>query len=469
MSIEAAFMVPHPPLIVPQVGKGNEKQVEKTIMSYDKVGSLVADISPDTIIISSPHATMYGDYFHISPGKKAAGSFAGFGAPEVSFHEDYDTELVSEIERLAKANGFPAGTLGERDPKLDHGTMVPLYFIRKHYSGGRIIRIGLSGLPLTDHYILGQIIQKAVDNTGRKAVYIASGDLSHKLQEYGPYGFAKEGPEYDARIMDVCGRGSFDEMFDFDESFCDKAAECGHRSFVIMAGALNGYELDITAFSHEDVTGVGYGICSFYPVKGEDGEIRQSESRRFLEKYLDELDRKLNEKREKSDAYVRLAVKTIETFIKTGHVIDVPGDVSAELREKRAGAFVSIHKLGSLRGCIGTILPTADCIAQEIINNAISASARDPRFDPITPDELQFLEVNVDVLGDPEDISSPEELDVKRYGVIVTKGRKRGLLLPDLDGVDTVEEQLSIAKRKAGIDPFDNDVELQRFEVVRHY
>lgn len=469
MSIEAAFMVPHPPLIVPQVGKGNEKQVEKTIMSYDKVGSLVADISPDTIIISSPHATMYGDYFHISPGKKAAGSFAGFGAPEVSFHEDYDAELVSEIERLAKANGFPAGTLGERDPELDHGTMVPLYFIRKHYSGGRIIRIGLSGLPLTDHYILGQIIQKAVDNTGRKAVYIASGDLSHKLQEYGPYGFAKEGPEYDARIMDVCRRGSFDEMFDFDESFCDKAAECGHRSFVIMAGALNGYELDITAFSHEDVTGVGYGICSFYPVKGEDGEIRQSESRRFLEKYLDELDRKLNEKREKSDAYVRLAVKTIETFIKTGHVIDVPGDVPAELREKRAGAFVSIHKLGSLRGCIGTILPTADCIAQEIINNAISASARDPRFDPITPDELQFLEVNVDVLGDPEDISSPEELDVKRYGVIVTKGRKRGLLLPDLDGVDTVEEQLSIAKRKAGIDPFDNDVELQRFEVVRHY
>ena len=412
---------------------------------------------------------MYGDYFHISPGKKASGSFAGFGAPEVSFDEDYDAELVSEIERLSKANGFPAGTLGERDPGLDHGMMVPLYFIRKYYSRGKIIRIGLSGLPLTDHYILGQIIQKAVDNTGRKAVYIASGDLSHKLQEYGPYGFAKEGPEYDARIMDVCSRGAFDEMFDFDESFCDKAAECGHRSFVIMAGALNGYELDITEYSHEDVTGVGYGICSFYPVKGKDGEICQSDDRRFLEKYLDELDRKLNEKREKSDAYVRLAVKTIETFIKTGHVIDIPDEIPAELREKRAGAFVSIHKLGSLRGCIGTILPTTDCVAQEIINNAISASARDPRFNPITQDELQFLEVNVDVLGDPEDISSPEELDVKRYGVIVTKGRKRGLLLPDLDGVDTVDEQLSIAKRKAGIDPGDTDVELQRFEVVRHY
>lgn len=469
MGIAAAFMVPHPPLIVPQVGKGSEKQVETTIRSYEKVAYEIADIAPETIVISSPHATMYGDYFHISPGKRAIGSFSGFRAPEVSFDEEYDFDLVSEIERLAKANGFPAGTLGERDPQLDHGTMVPLYFIRQKYKGGKIVRVGLSGLPLTDHYILGKIIQKAIDITERKTVFVASGDLSHKLQEYGPYGFAKEGPEYDRRIMDVCSRGAFGEMFDFDESFCDKAAECGHRSFVIMAGVFDGYETEAKQFSHEDVTGVGYGICSFYPKKNEAGEILQSEDRKFLEKYMDELDRRLNEKREKSDAYVRLAIRTIETYIRTGRVIDIPDDIPAELKEKRAGAFVSIHKLGSLRGCIGTILPTTECVAQEIINNAVSASTRDPRFDAITTDELQFLEINVDVLGDPEDISSPDELDVKRYGVIVTKGRKRGLLLPDLDGVDTVEEQLSIAKRKAGIDPDDEDVELQRFEVVRHY
>ena len=469
MGIAAAFMVPHPPLIVPQVGKGSEKQVETTIRSYEKVADEIAEIAPETIIVSSPHATMYGDYFHISPGKSAFGSFSGFRAPEVSFDEEYDSELVSEIERLAKANGFSAGTLGERDPALDHGTMVPLYFIRQKYKGGKIVRVGLSGLPLTDHYILGKIIQKAIDITGRKTVFVASGDLSHKLQDYGPYGFAKEGPEYDNRIMDVCSRGAFGEMFDFDESFCDKAAECGHRSFVIMAGAFDGYETEAKQFSHEDVTGVGYGICSFYPKKNDAGEIILSEDRKFLEKYMDELDRRLNEKREKSDAYVRLAISTIETYIRTGHVIDIPDDTPAELKEKRAGAFVSIHKLGSLRGCIGTILPTTECVAQEIINNAVSASTRDPRFDAITTDELQFLEINVDVLGDPEDISSPDELDVKRYGVIVTKGRKRGLLLPDLDGVDTVEEQLSIAKRKAGIDPDDEDVELQRFEVVRHY
>ena len=135
--------------------------------------------------------------------------------------------------------------------------------------------------------------------------------------------------------------------------------------------------------------------------------------------------------------------------------------------KKRAGAFVSIHKQGSLRGCIGTILPTEDNVAAEIIQNAISASSFDPRFDPITADELKYLEINVDVLGEPEDIDSPSQLDVKRYGVIVSSGGKRGLLLPDLEGVDTVEDQIDIARRKAGIRPGER-LKLQRFEVVRH-
>ena len=461
MGIVAAFMVPHPPLIVSEVGKGNEEQVRVTIGSYEKVAEEIAKIEPETIIISSPHATMYEDYFHISPGKRACGDFGNFRASQVAFDEEYDSELVDEIEKLASENGLAAGTMGERMPELDHGTMVPLYFIRKHYKGGKIVRIGLSGQPLTDHYKLGQIIQKAVSSLGRKVVYVASGDLSHKLQEYGPYGFAKEGPEYDARIMDVAGRAAFGEMLDFDETFCEKAAECGHRSFVIMAGVLDGTDVKVTKYSHEDVTGVGYGICSFYPTE-------ENDERHFLDKYMKELDKKLEEKREKSDEYVKLARLSLETYIRDGFLIDMPEELPTEMKETRAGAFVSIHKLGKLRGCIGTILPTTKCVAQEIINNAISASTKDPRFNPITPDELPFLDINVDVLGDPEDISSPDELDVKRYGVIVTNGYRRGLLLPDLDGVDTVEEQIDIAKRKAGIG-VDEPVKLQRFEVIRHY
>ncbi len=268
MSLLASFMVPHPPLIVPAVGRGGEKEVMKTIESYEKVADEIASFEPETIIITSPHSVMYYDYFHISPGAGAKGSFEGFRAPQIKFDEQYDEELVGKICQIASREDFPCGTRGERDPELDHGTMVPLWFIRNKYKGGKIVRIGLSGLPYSDHYKLGRMIAEAVGFLDRKAVFVASGDLSHKLQDYGPYGYAKEGPEYDEKIMDVMGRAAFDELLEFDEDFCDRAAECGHRSFVIMAGAWDGIKVKAHTYSHEDVTGVGYGICSFYPEGG---------------------------------------------------------------------------------------------------------------------------------------------------------------------------------------------------------
>ncbi len=460
MPVLAAFMVPHPPMIIPEIGKGSEKQIGETIRAYRKIASEIARLRPETIIISSPHAVVYSDYFHISPGEGAAGNFGNFGAAGVSFREAYDAELRDRICAAAKEAGFPAGTLGEREKKLDHGTMVPLYFIRQQYRDFRLVRIGLSGLSLAEHYHLGQIIRLAVEDTGRRAVYIASGDLSHKLQAYGPYGFAAEGPEYDKRIMDVCARGAFSELLDFEESFCEKAAECGHRSFVIMAGVLDGLTVKAEALSHQDVTGVGYGICSFYP-----GEA--SQERRFLAQWRKKQADRLKERRAREDSYVRLARETIEKHIASGKLNTVPDWVPPEMREKKAGVFVSIHEEGRLRGCIGTILPAYGCIAEEIIGNAVSAATRDPRFDPIEPEELERLEINVDVLSEPERIADRKELDVKKYGVIVTSGTKRGLLLPDLDGVDTVDDQIAIAMEKGGITARD-PITLERFEVIRH-
>ena len=176
-----------------------------------------------------------------------------------------------------------------------------------------------------------------------------------------------------------------------------------------------------------------------------------------------------------ASAYVKLARATIERFVRTGKTPrfseDIPevlkNELPPEAVSSRAGAFVSVHKNGMLRGCIGTIAPVQDCIAEEIISNAVSAVSRDPRFDKVREDELDLLEINVDILGEPEDIDGPDKLDIKRYGVIVTCGYKRGLLLPDLEGVDTVEDQIDIARRKGGISPEDN-YSLQRFEVVRY-
>jgi len=163
---------------------------------------------------------------------------------------------------------------------------------------------------------------------------------------------------------------------------------------------------------------------------------------------------------------VKLARDTIDAYVKTGKTISIPSYLTDEMKGM-AGVFVSIKKHGDLRGCIGTFSPTQPNIAAEVIQNAISAATRDPRFPPITPEELDSLDISVDILTEPEKIASPDELDPKRYGVIVTKGWKKGLLLPDIEGVDTVEEQIYIAKRKAGISP-DEEVKLQRFEVKRY-
>ena len=462
MGITAAYMVPHPPLIVPAVGRGGENDIAETTASYERVGREIAKIAPDTIVIISPHSIMYGDYFHISPGEGAVGNFARFGAPQVSFSETYDKEFVIVLQSRLYADDFPGGTLGERDKELDHGTMVPLYFIRKYYKGGKIIRIGLSGLSLSDHYKLGIYIKQVAEDLGRNTVIVASGDLSHKLQEHGPYGFDPAGPVYDEKIMEAAAAADFGGMMEFDEKLLDKAAECGHRSFVIMSGAFDGVDVKAEALSHQDITGVGYGICIFTPGN-------ENEDRRFLKKLAEKV------KGTDSSPYVKLARATIEQFIRTGKRLrfskDLPKGLADELpieaTSRRAGAFVSVHKNGALRGCIGTIGPVQDSIAEEIISNAISAVSRDPRFEIVREDELELLEISVDILGEPEDIDGPDQLDVKRYGVIVSCGFKRGLLLPDLDGIDTVEEQIDIARQKGGISPDDN-YKLQRFEVVRY-
>ncbi|MCR5477598.1 MAG: AmmeMemoRadiSam system protein A [Lachnospiraceae bacterium] len=469
MGILGGFMVPHPPIILPEIGRGEEEKIRKTTESYKRVAEEIARLRPDTIVISSPHSVMYGDYFHISPGKRAVGDLGAFRAGQVCFDEGYDEAFTKELVRLADAEEFPAGFLGEKDPKLDHGTMIPLYFVRKAYREFRLVRIGLSGLPLPMHYRLGEMIRETAERLGRKIVFIASGDLSHKLKEDGPYGLSDEGPVYDDRIMRVMGSADFGKLFDFDESFCDKAAECGHRSFVMMAGAFDGMAVKAEALSHEGTFGVGYGICTFLP-EGPD------EGRHFLDLYEAKKREKIGMQRAGEDAYVRIARRALETYLLTGKVLrpekefpelfDAPE--GRELFHSAAGAFVSLHKDGRLRGCIGTILPTKSCVAEELVRNAISAATADPRFDAVREDEIDSLEYSVDVLGRPEKISGPEELDVRRYGVIVSCGMRRGLLLPDLDGVDTVEEQIAIARKKGGIREGE-PVELERFEVIRHH
>lgn len=461
MPMLGAVLTPHPPVLLPEVGKGREREISATGNAMRQAAEEVARWKPEVLIVSSPHTILYGDYFHIAPGSGAAGSMAAFGAPQVRMEVQYDAPLRAEIIRRAESAGLQAGTLGQRDPSLDHGVLIPLYFLRKAGVTCPIVRMGLSGFSALDHYRLGQCVAQAVESLGRRAVFVASGDLSHKLKADGPYGFVPEGPVFDEAVTNAMASGNFLDFLTMDPSLCERAAECGLRSFQIMAGALDGLAVQPRLLSHEGTFGVGYGVALF-PVTGRD------DTRRYAAACEQAHRERLAARRAKEDPWVRLARLSLETRIRQGYMLQaLPEGLPAELTEQAAGAFVSLHKDGRLRGCIGTTAPTEENVAKEIVQNAVAAGTRDPRFPPVRPDELEELEYSVDVLDQPEPVDFPAQLDPKTYGIIVSYGCKRGLLLPDLDGVDTVEEQVDIARRKGGIRE-DDPYTLQRFKVVRH-
>ncbi|MEQ2442485.1 AmmeMemoRadiSam system protein A [Pseudoflavonifractor sp. CLA-AP-H29] len=461
MPMLGAILTPHPPVLLPEVGRGREQEIGATGRAMAAAAEEVARWKPDVLIVASPHTILYGDYFHISPGSGAAGDMSAFGAPQVRVEVRYDIPLRNEIVSRAQAAGLEAGTLGQRDPSLDHGVLIPLYFLRKAGVSCPIVRLGLSGFSPLAHYRLGQCVAGAVESVGRRAVFVASGDLSHKLKSDGPYGFAPEGPVFDDAVTQAMASGDFLRFLTMDPSLCERAGECGLRSFQMMAGALDGLAVAPRLLSHEGTFGVGYAVALF-PVTDRD------ESRRFAAACEQAQRDRLHQRRANEDPWVQLARLSLETYVRTGKRLDrLPDGLPQALTGQAAGAFVSLHINGRLRGCIGTIAPTQENVAWEIVCNAVSACSRDPRFPPVGADELDALEYSVDVLGRPEAVDSPDQLDPRQYGVIVSCGQRRGLLLPDLDGVDTVEEQLDIARQKGGIhagEPY----QIQRFKVVRH-
>lgn len=461
MPMLGAILTPHPPVLLPEVGRGREREIGATGQAMRAAAKEVARWKPDVLIVASPHTVMYRDYFHIAPGEGAAGNMSAFGAPQVRLEVEYDAPLRDEIVRRARDAGLEAGTLGQRNSALDHGVLLPLTFLRGAGVDCPIIRMGLADFSALDHYRMGRCVAQAVEALGCRAVFVASGDLSHKLKADGPYGFAPEGPVFDTAVTDAMASGDFLKFFTIDAALCQQAAECGLRAFQMMAGALDGLAAEPRLLSHEGPFGVGYAVALF-PVTGQD------ESRRYAPVLQQARRARLAEERTREDAWVRLARLALETYVRTRRTLDkLPEGLSQELMEHRAGTFVSLRIDGRLRGCIGTIAPTRENVAWEIVQNAVSAGTRDPRFPEVQTQELDDLEYSVDTLGEPEPVDSAAQLDPRQYGVIVSCGQRRGLLLPDLEGVDTVEQQLDIARHKGGISP-QEPYQIQRFQVVRH-
>lgn len=459
MPLLGAFIVPHPPLIIPEVGRGQEQEIQKTVDAYHEIARRIKKLKPDILVVTTPHSILYSDYLHISPGEHAVGTFEEFGAPEVRIEVDYDSAFAQRLGGKAEEKGIAAGTLGERQKALDHATLVPLYFVNQYYQDYKIVRLSLSGLSSITHYRFGKCIAEAAQESEKRILIIASGDLSHKLKANGPYGLSKEGPVFDHEVIQAISGADFLRFLTFSSDFSEAAGECGLRSFIIMAGALDGKSVTSELLSYEGPFGVGYAVAAF-TITGED------ENRHF-DKILEEKEKAQRELLKEEDEYVRLARESLEHYIKTHQMMQRPPGIKDELLKRRAGVFVTLEINKKLRGCIGTTSPTTANIADEIIHNAVSAGTKDPRFHAVREDELPWIAYSVCVLGEAEPITSMEELDVKRYGVIVSAKGRQGLLLPNLEGIDTIQQQVSIALQKAGISP-NEKYAMERFEVVRH-
>ncbi|HZJ57885.1 MAG TPA: AmmeMemoRadiSam system protein A [Clostridia bacterium] len=465
--IQGVYLAPHPPIIVDEVGKGDREGARTTIDSMGILGREIKSKNPDTIIVISPHGPVFADGIGIMSEDILKGDFSRFGAPGVSMAFQTHGDLIERIIGEAQRIGILAIDL-DRDMcssynisgTLDWGVLVPLYFVNQHFTGYRLVTMGVSQLPYHELYAFGIAMKRAIESQDKDVVIIASGDLSHRLKEDGPYGFHPAGVELDKTITSLIEEGDVEGLLTIDPELISEGGECGLRSIIMALGALDGQAFRPEVHSYEGPFGVGYCVASFEP---EDADS----SRNLMDKLIENSRRSIRDTREKEDDYVRLARESLETYVRTGETMDLGDRLPDSMLDNRAGTFVTIKQHGQLRGCIGTIEPSRESIAHEIVENAISAGTRDPRFFPVAEEELDSLVYSVDILMEPEPAEGFGDLDIKKYGVIVSHGSRSGLLLPNLEGISSPQEQVSIALQKAGIDP-DEDYEMQRFEVKRH-
>ncbi len=481
-SIVFSGIAPHPPIMVPEVGRESIAEVRGSIDAMAELTKRLVASGAETVVLISPHAPLEPYAFVAYRGPLLRGDFANFRAPSVRFDVTLDQELLSTITKAASQERYEVVNLPGHD--LDHGTAVPLYFLFQNGWTGRVVALGYCFLSNEDHLRFGSCIGKAISEVGRSVAIIASGDLSHRLKPDAPAGYNPTAYIFDEEVVDALRCNTPERIIKIDQDLRRIAGECGYRSMLVALGATRELPLACEVLHYEAPFGVGYLVAQLTD-KSAAG-TRPDTPSGTLEKMPDNtvgVSRQIfdsstaqstvaegNTSRSPRSVEAELpalARAAVETYVRQESQIDPPPDLSG-LLGARAACFVSLKTLdGQLRGCIGTVEPAKNSLAEELIANAINAATRDPRFSPVSKDELANLRYSVDVLEAPEP-ATLAELDPAVYGVIVEdeSGLHRGLLLPDLEGVDTVTRQVEIAARKAGIPP-ETPLKYWRFRVNR--
>ncbi len=271
MSIIMAALTPHPPIIIPEIGKERRNEVKKTIKSLEELGREIKEKNPDIIITISPHGPVFTDAISILDQKELKGDFSDFACPEVGMSIKTDQNFIKRIKENALKKNVEVITLSTADlekynylGRLDHGVMVPLYFIKQAKLEVPVIPITMGLLEYEKLYQFGEVIQKTVEEMGLKAVIVASGDLSHRLKPGAPAGFNPLGEIFDDTLIDLLENEKYKDVLDIEPQLIEKAGECGLRPLIIMLGSLSNKHYKSRVKSYEGPFGVGYGVVGFY-------------------------------------------------------------------------------------------------------------------------------------------------------------------------------------------------------------
>jgi AmmeMemoRadiSam system protein A len=448
-----AALMPHAPVLVPAVGGKRGNRAAASVSAMTEAARRIVKAGPETVVLISPHTPRRQTAFAIRAGGRISGSLAQFGAPATVVDLPADEPLAAAVAEEAGLRGLDVWWL--RDAELDHGAVVLLWHLADAGWHGPTVVIGLNYPGEPGLVELGWAIAGAARRAGRRVAVVASGDMSHCLQPGAPAGFHPRAKEFDGAFIECLRAGNYRKLPDFDPGLRDLAAEDAVDSTLVAASAVNWNAAGHELLSYEGPFGVGYGVAILYQSPPESAPAGAHES-----------GARESDINEPGKSLPQFARRSVEAALRGD--VEKPAITAVGILGERHGVFVTIRGLRrKLRGCVGTLKPYFANTAEETWHVARDAAFRDGRFAPVDARELKHLRFEVSVLVPLEEVASTAELDPRRYGVVLaTEDNRRGLLLPDVKGIKTIEQQLTTARLKGGIGESEL-VRIQRFTVKK--